>query len=84
MAKSILIINTPKNCEECRCSAMVHGKLYCPARDTVVRKGERDCSCPLVAVPERMDPEKARGAYDATRIEAWNKCIDKILGGSNE
>ena len=27
---------------------------------------------------------KARGAYDATRIEAWNECISKILGGSNE
>lgn len=84
MDKSILIINTPKNCEECRCSAMVHGKLYCPARDTVVRKGERDCSCPLVAVPERIDPRQAKNSNEAAYIEGWNECINKILGGSNE
>ena len=50
----------------------------------IKKRRKHDCSCKLVAVPERMDPAKARGAYDATRIEAWNECISKILGGSNE
>ena len=84
MEKSMLIINTPKNCEDCRCSAMIHGKLYCPPRDTEVSKGERGCSCPLVAVPDKMDPAKARGAYDTAYTEGWNAFRRNILGGTNE
>lgn len=82
--KSILVIDTPKNCEECRCSTTVYGKLLCPPRNIFVIKGERDCSCPLVAVPKKLDPEKARGAYDVVYIEGHNECIDKILGGNSE
>ena len=82
--KKMLIVEEPASCEKCDCCANTLGKHICPPKGTYVMKGERDCSCQLVAVPERMDPAKARGAYDATRIEAWNECISKILGGSNE
>lgn len=51
--KSILVIKTPRNCEECQCSMMALGKLYCPPRGVEVGKGERDCACPLVAVREK-------------------------------
>lgn len=52
MSKSMLIINTPKNCEECSLCVAVQGKHYCPGKGTYIQNGERDCSCPLVAVPE--------------------------------
>ena len=84
MSKSIIVIDTPKNCEECNLCAGFMGKHYCPPRDTEVSKGERDCSCPLVAVPEKMDPAKARGAYDVGYIEGYNACLNKILGGTDE
>lgn len=80
MSKSILVIDTPNNCEKCKCSMTTLGKLYCPPRDTVVRKGERDCSCLLVAVPEKMDPDKAMGAYSKAYTDGWNNCLEEILG----
>ena len=82
MEKSILIINTPKNCEECRCSAMVHGKLYCPARDAVVRKGERDCSCPLRDIPEPLPYSEDKGMANASYIQGWNDCLKALMGNS--
>lgn len=84
MSKSIIVIDTPTSCEECNLCAGFMGKHYCPPRDTEVSKGERDCSCPLVAVPDKMDPAKARGAYDTAYIEGWNAFRRKILGGTDE
>ena len=45
MSKSIIVIDTPKHCEDCNLCAGFMGKHYCPPRDTEVSKGERDCSC---------------------------------------
>lgn len=84
MSKSILVTDTPKSCETCELCAVIMGKHYCPKKGTYVGKGERDCSCPLKLVPERMDPSKARGAYDVGYIEGYNNCLSKITGGSNE
>ena len=52
MSKSALIINTPKSCEEYQLCVNVIGKHYCVAKGIHITNGERDCSCPLVAVPE--------------------------------
>ena len=84
MSKSIIVIDTPTNCEECNLCAGFMGKHYCPPRDTEVSKGERDCSCPLVAVPEKIDPVKTKGAYDVGYIEGYNACLNKMFGGTNE
>lgn len=80
MSKSILVIDTPKSCEECKCSMTTFGKLHCPPRDTVVRKGERDCACPLKPVPEEIDPVKAKCDSGASWIKGWNACVEKITG----
>ena len=49
--KKMLIVEEPASCEKCNLCAGFMGKHYCPPRDTEVSKGERDCGCPLVAVP---------------------------------
>ena len=84
MMKKMLIVDEPASCEKCDCCANTLGKHICPPKGTYVMKGERDCSCPLVAVPEKMDPAKARGAYDTAYTEGWNAFRRKILGGTNE
>lgn len=84
MSKSIITFKTPKSCDECQICVSIMGKRYCPAKGTEISKGERDCSCPAVAVPERMEPAKARGAYDVGYIEGWNSFRSRILGGSSE
>ena len=80
MSKSLMIMDTPKSCEECKLCVNVLGKHYCAAKGTHIAKGERDCSCPLVAVPPKLSMENPKSvAY----IEGWNDCRRKILGGSS-
>ena len=47
---------------------------------TVVSKGERDCSCPLVAVPEKIHSDEAIAAYSTGYIDGWNGCLEKMQG----
>lgn len=84
MSKSLIIFETPESCDKCKICVSVMGKRYCPAKGTVISKGERDCSCPAVAVPGKMDPTKARGAYDIAHIKGHNDCLSKITGESYE
>lgn len=80
MSKSLMIIDTPKNCEECNLCVAVLGKHYCAAKGINISKGERDCSCPLTAVPPKLSMENPKSvAY----IEGWNDCRRRILGGSS-
>lgn len=83
MSKSLMIIDTPKSCEECTLCVAVLGKHYCAAKGTNIIKGERDCSCPLVAVPKKINVELV-APQRRERAKAWNNCIDKIMGGSSE
>lgn len=81
MSKSMIIFDTPDNCNTCPVCVAVLGKRYCPIKGTNISKGERDCSCPLVEVPPRlsMDNPKSVGF-----IEGWNSFRSRILGGSSE
>ena len=80
MSKSLMIIDTPKSCEECKMCVNVLGKHYCVAKGTNIAKGEKDCSCPLVAVPVKLSMENTKSI---ACIEGWNACIDRIMGGSS-
>lgn len=51
--KSYVIVDTPKRCEDCKLCVAVLGKHYCTPLGVHIRKGEKDCNCPLVAVPEK-------------------------------
>ena len=84
MSKAIIAFESSESCDKCEICVAVLGKRYCPAKGTTIIKGERDCSCPAVAVPKSMDLSKARGAYDVGYIEGYNACLNKILGGTNE
>ena len=53
MSKSILVINTPKTCEDCQICVNVIGKKYCAGKGTHISGAGRDCSCPLVAVEKK-------------------------------
>lgn len=80
--KSILVIDTPKDC------------LYCPcfrARDesfnfddcklalrplTVDERDNKPNWCPLKPLPQKEDDLRYFDSYS----EGWNDCLDKILG----
>ena len=80
MSKSLMIIDTPKSCEECQLCVNVIGKHYCAAKGTNMAKGERDCSCPLVEAPEKINIVKP---ICLEYQQGWNDCVDEILGGSS-
>ena len=52
MSKSMLVIDTPSSCEKCQLCVTLIGKNYCAPKGTHISKGEKDCSCPLVAVED--------------------------------
>ena len=79
MSKSILVINTPNICEECPCCVHTIGKKYCVARGIHLGRNDRDCNCPLVAVPEKLPYSDAKGISMASYIEGWNACINELL-----
>ena len=77
MSKSILVIDTPENCNECLLSSLTecdYGKeVYCILNgeileDFACRRTKPDW-CPLLDLPEKMPEENAR-----------RKCQKKIGG----
>lgn len=75
MSKSILIIDTPSECNQyCPCFDVESGK-YCNAKYS-------DEPCPLKPLPEKKPivEQKSRKKMKANlRAEGWNACIDEIL-----
>lgn len=84
MSKSIIIFDTPDSCDTCPICVAVLGRRYCPIKGTNISKGERDCSCPAVAVPEKLDIKAAATMTSLRFIEGWNSFRSRILGGSSE
>ena len=81
--KSVLVINTPKNCKECDC----HLWLVCvPADEDIdeyidASKTKPDW-CPLRPLPEKKGKHGELHEYD-TDIHyeiGWNDCLDEITG----
>lgn len=80
--KSVLVINTPKNCKECDC----HLWLVCvPADEDIdeyidASKTKPDW-CPLRPLPKKKDvPPNYGMMVGDPRGEGWNECLDAIIG----
>lgn len=85
MSKSALIIDTPETCmgcnffyidaEECRedCMAREERKLV------DLKVYDKPDWCPLKPLPKPIPPERADYAHEASYIEGWNECLEKIM-----
>ena len=77
--KSVLVINTPKNCKECDC----HLWLVCVPADKDIdeyvdaSKTKSDW-CPLKPLPQKMAVENRW--FSKEHAEGRNACIDELLG----
>ena len=80
--KSILVIETPKNCLDCQ--LMVDGWCYAVKADRTqdaISAKDRTCWCPLRPLPNRKeDLHYPCNEYLQAINEGWNACIDEILG----
>lgn len=79
MSKSILVIDTPKSCSECRIfnsdfytCQLVFGELY-----EETKKGIRHENCPLKPLPER---KYYSDGDDIRYVDGYEDCLDEILG----
>lgn len=78
MNKSILVMNTPKNCYEC----CLNNDHFCGVvgNCTVKFANSRPDWCPLKAVPERYDNVACDGSPFYHMCVGWNNCVDEIGG----
>lgn len=91
MSKSILVIDTPENCEKCGFSGS-DGDVCCLEDKLISEKEYFDKKadwCPIRDLPRRKIFLGLDGASDAMEIrergrqEGFNACIDEILKGAN-
>ena len=78
-SKSILVIDTPNNCAECKLMYLQGiGESICNAVDWE----RRPSWCPLRPLPKRI-PTNEYG-YMTPYGSVWNACIDEIVGEQND
>lgn len=97
MRKSVLVMNTPKNCLDCRfCYELDEGvEACCSISDDdegAILMKKIDCEhgycqgkpdwCPLKPLPEEKEEECWRSKLSLAWIRGWNTCISKIKGGN--
>ena len=75
--KSVLVIDTPKNCSECKLIFLQGiGKSICNAVDWE----ERPSWCPLKPIPQKMEESWMETPNDCDYRLGRNDCIDEITG----
>ena len=78
MSKSVLVINTPKDCGKCKfisafwCRAMNDRKV--PNNDMIPGW------CPLISLPEKEDFDDPYDEYYTGYANGWNRCLEEIMG----
>ena len=82
-SKSILVIDTPNNCAECKLMYLQGiGESICNAVDWE----RRPEWCPLKQMPFKLDAHGYLdvGNEDGLYEKGWNACIDEIVGEQND
>ena len=81
MSKSVLVLDTPKNCNSC---VLCCGRLYPFCKMNVFRDIEDSDTvpdwCPLKPLPEKITRVAVTDHWNSIKA-GWNTCIDEITGG---
>ena len=79
--KVIAIMNNPSECKKC---VFILSSNHCNEKfcllngENVVINGKKANSCPLKPLPEFLSHEHADYAHEASYINGWNECLEKI------
>ena len=82
-SKAVLVIDTPKNCAECKLMYLQGiGESICNAVDWE----RRPSWCPLRTLPKPITEYevKVSYAYDSDYAQGWNDFFDEIVGEQND
>lgn len=92
MSKSILVIDTPKNCTKCPLFFGAYTDMVCRGNGYTINypvpENRIQDWCPLKEIPKKKEPRKIRGdnlwGYHISAFDkGYNKCIDEILKETN-
>ena len=79
MNKSVLILDTPKDCGHCLLSDFVDGDTcLCRRIDKENKANDKPSWCPLRPLPHSKQIENRWFSYDYSI--GWNDCLDEITG----
>ena len=85
MSKSILMMDTPKTCENCYMLSHNYCNFQCLITGELIEKStNRPNWCPLKPLPEKKEYivpiDNVESQKDIIAV-GWNACIDEITGG---
>ena len=86
MTKAILVIDMPRDCDECMFSDCFYNCKFLGDVDESAVNGCRDLRCPLKEMPKKKEIEEKEGMWAVLSSiaenyeDGWNDCIDSILG----
>lgn len=79
-SKSILVIDTPNNCEECNIIYLQRcGESICDSGDW----SRRPSWCPLRPMPQKRINKDCLVVHEIWN-EGWNACLDEIVGDNDD
>lgn len=89
MSKSVLVIDTPESCINCKIgqnmSNCMETCIRCPIAGKCALDEEAESIpdwCPLMDLPEKDNGDYPANTFDAGFAEGRNECIDEITGGN--
>lgn len=79
MAKAVLVMDMPENCEDCPAMRIVNGYYICQAKRNLNRSEKRPDWCPLRELPEKQKADTDLLTMENGIVAGWNACLDEIL-----
>ena len=92
MSKSVLVIDTPESCTECKIGHDMSGYMevciICQIANKATLNDEAESRpdwCPLKPLPKKDDfVNIPHGEYYTGYHDGWDNCIDEITGGDSD
>lgn len=83
MSKSILVIDTPNNCNQCPVFNNVYTDMTCRGNGRTIDypfpNNKIQDWCPLKEAPERKKLGDFVSPLEDMKVVGWNACLDEIL-----
>lgn len=84
MSKSVLVIDTPENCDSCNFFGELHPLKFCCANRRYIEDSNKKSSwCPLKPLPEKKEYivpiDNVESQKDIIAV-GWNACVNEITG----
>lgn len=88
MSKSVIVIDTPKTCFDCKGYVCIDNVNYCIYTRNIRYIPNKPTWCPLKALPDKLQKQKVKGfgigaeyTLELTDYEVgWNECLKYIEG----